>query len=152
MTARIARSGFLIKPTLKTHFFIDYDWWQRSREDLRIYLLSHIQPGQREQLQGSTEGRLIDYIDPDTGEVFRMDELTLAIRHAAAAPDFINPQTSLVDSVFRVFLANKNQPRTPLQLAEATGRNATTILKTFGSTRIYKGIRPWTAEEDAAAT
>ena len=152
MTTRIARSGFLIKPTLKTRFFIDYDWWQRSREDLRIYLLSHIQPRQREQLPGSTEGLLIDYIDPDTGEVLRMDQLALAIRHAAAAPDFINRQTSLVDSVFRVFLGNNNQPRTPLQLAEATGRNATTILKTFGSTRIYKGIRPWTPEEDAAAT
>ena len=143
--------GFLIKPTLETRFFIDYDWWRLSHEDLRIYLLSHVHPGRRERLRHNSEDNLIDYVDPATGEVFRMDELSLAIRQAAAAPDFINPQTSLVDSVFRVFLANNNQPRTPLQLAEETGRSATTILKTFGSTRIYKGIRPWMPDEGSDA-
>ena len=143
-------SGFLIKPTLRTRFYVDYDWWQRSQEDLRIYLLSHIQPGQRERLSKNSRDAWIDYIDPDTGEVFRMDELTFAIRQAAQDPDFINPQTSLVDSVFRVFLANDNEPQTPLELAELTGRSATTILKTFGSTRIYKGIRPWLPEETDA--
>lgn len=141
-------SAFFVKPTLQTQFFVDYDWWRRSQEDLRIYLLSHVQPGQRERLREQSGEQLIDYVDPATGEVFRMDELSLAIRQAAAAPDFINPRTSLVDSVFRVFLANNNQPRTPLQLAEETGRNASTILKTFGSTRIYKGIRPWLPDQD----
>ncbi len=147
MTVSNGYSGFLIKPTLRTRFFIDYDWWQRSREDLRIYLLSHIQPEQRERLQKNAGDAWIDYIDPDTGEVFRLDEISFAIRQAAMASDFINPQTSLVDSVFRVFLANNNDPQTPLQLAELTGRSASTILKTFGSTRIYKGIRPWLPEE-----
>ncbi|MCY3946507.1 MAG: hypothetical protein OXF44_09535 [Anaerolineaceae bacterium] len=150
MTVSNGYSGFLIKPTLRTRFYVDYDWWQRSREDLRIYLLSHIQPGQRERLSKNSRDAWIDFIDPDTGEVFRMDELTFAIRQAALAPDFINPQTSLVDSVFRVFLANDNEPQTPLELAELTGRSATTILKTFGSTRIYKGIRPWLPEETDA--
>ncbi|MCY4022707.1 MAG: hypothetical protein OXF32_04590 [Anaerolineaceae bacterium] len=150
MTFSNGYSGFLIKPTLRTRFYVDYDWWQRSREDLRIYLLSHIQPGQRERLSKNSRDAWIDFIDPDTGEVFRMDELTFAIRQAALAPDFINPQTSLVDSVFRVFLANDNEPQTPLELAELTGRSATTILKTFGSTRIYKGIRPWLPEETDA--
>ena len=150
MTISNGYSGFLLKPTLRTRFFVDYDWWQRSREDLRIYLLSHIQPGQRDRLSKDAKNAWIDYVDPDTGEVFRMDELTFAIRQAALAPDFINPQTSLVDSVFRVFLANDNDPQTPLQLAELTGRSASTILKTFGSTRIYKGIRPWLPEDEDA--
>ncbi len=150
MTVSNGYSGFLIKPTLRTRFYIDYDWWQRSQEDLRIYLLSHIQPEQRERLARNSKDAWIDFIDPDTGEVFRMDELTFAIRQAVLASDFINPQTSLVDSVFRVFLANNNDPQTPLQLAELTGRSATTILKTFGSTRIYKGIRPWLSEDQDA--
>ena len=150
MTVSNGYSGFLIKPTLRTRFYVDYDWWQRSQEDLSIYLLSHIQPGQRERLSKNARDSWIDFIDPDTGEVLRMDELTFAIRQAALAPDFINPQTSLVDSVFRVFLANDNEPQTPLELAELTGRSATTILKTFGSTRIYKGIRPWLPEETDA--
>ena len=152
MAAGPGKPAFLVKPTLRTRFYIDYDWWHRSREDLRIYLLSHVRPAQRDSLAGQSDETLVDYIDPDTAEVFRMNELMLALRQAAAEPDFINPQTSLVDSVFRVFLANNNEPRTPLQLAEATGRNATTILKTFGSTRIYKGIRPWVSAEDTAGS
>jgi hypothetical protein len=61
---------------------------------------------------------------------------------AAEDPNFINPQTSLVDSIFRVFLANNNTPLSPRELAERTGRDANTILKTLGGMRIYKGIRP----------
>ncbi|TVR19937.1 MAG: hypothetical protein EA396_11670 [Anaerolineaceae bacterium] len=135
----------LIKPTLNTKFHIDYDWWERSRDDLRLYLISHLPPEQREHLSQMSEQREIDYIDPDTGEVSRLDELQLAIQLAAQDPDFINPQTSLVDSVFRVFLKNKNVPMTPKQLAEATERPADTILKTLSGRQIYKGIRPFLA-------
>jgi hypothetical protein len=134
----------LVKPTLDTQFFIDYSWWERNSEDLRVYLLSHILPEQRDRLANLEAGSVIDYIDPTTGEVTQLDELQLAVRQAAQDPNFINPQTSLVDSVFRVFLANNNTPLTPRELSEKTGRSAITILKTFSGTRIYKGIRPYT--------
>lgn len=139
-----AKPSALIKPTLETRFYIDYSWWDRSEEgDLDTYLLSHLLPEQRDNISHSGERRTIDYIDPDTGEVFQLDELKLAIKLAAEDPQFINPHTSLVDSVFRVFLANGNLPLTPRELAERTGRDATTILKTLSGTRIYKGIRPY---------
>jgi hypothetical protein len=141
MTA-LGKPSKLIKPTLDTEFYIDYDWWHRESEDLRTYLLSHVSPEQREYLSQVDEGAVVDYIDPDTGEVFQLDALRLAIKQAAENPDFINPQTSLVDSVFRVLLANNNTPLTPTELAERTGRDASTILKTLGGIRIYKGIRP----------
>jgi hypothetical protein len=141
------KPSFLIKPTLDTRFYIDYSWWERNTEDLRIYLLSHVLPEQRERLQESEENSVIDYIDPETGEVSQVDALNLAIKLAAEDANFINPQTSLVDSVFRVFLANGNRPLTPRMLAEETNRSATTILKTFSSTRIYKGIRPFDPDE-----
>jgi hypothetical protein len=134
----------LVKPTLDTKFYVDYSWWERSDEDLRTYLLSHVLPEQRDRLSVAEAGSVIDYINPDTAEVFQLDELQFAIKKAAEDPNFINPQTSLVDSVFRVFLANSNTPSSPRELAEQTGRNATTILKTFSGTRIYKGIRPYT--------
>ncbi|HLV36313.1 MAG TPA: hypothetical protein VKY59_14395 [Spirillospora sp.] len=140
------KPSILVKPTLDTKFYIDYSWWDRSTDDLRMYLLSHVLPEQRDRLINAEAGSVIDYIDPETGEVFQLDELQLAIRQAAEDPNFINPQTSLVDSVFRVFLANGNQPLSPRELAEATGRSASTILKTFSGTRIYKGIRPYTPE------
>lgn len=136
------RPSFLIKPTLDTKFHIDYGWWERSNEDLRMYLLSHLLPEQRERLSHDEEDRVVDYVDPDTGEVFELDELGLAIQIAAEDPNFINPQTSLVDSVFRVFLANGNLPMTPTELEERTGRSANTILKTLSGAQVYKGIRP----------
>jgi hypothetical protein len=69
--------------------------------------------------------------------------LGLAIQEAARREDFITVQTSLVDSVFRVFLSNGNMPRSPKELEEETGRDARTILKTFGTVRTYRGIRPF---------
>ena len=144
----LSKPSLLVKPTLDTRFSIDYSWWDRSSEDLRTYLLSHLLPEQRERLSTSEAGSVVDYIDPDTGEVSQLDELNLALKIASEDPQFINPQTSLVDSVFRVFLANGNQPLTPTELAERTGRSSSTILKTFSSTRIYKGIRPQIADDD----
>jgi hypothetical protein len=96
----------------------------------------------REHFLEQTEQQEIDFVDPQTGEVQRMDELGLAIQEAAQSPEFINLQTSLVDSVFRVFLMNGNVPKTAGELAEMTQRDARTILKTLGGVRVYKGIRP----------
>ena len=132
----------LIKPTLDTTYHIDYSWWERSGEDLHTYLLSHLPPEQRERIGQNTEAHVIDYINPETGEVTQLGELDLAIQMAAHQPDFINPHTSVVDSIFRVFLANGNRPQTPKELGEAIGRAPTVILKTLSGGRVYKGIRP----------
>jgi hypothetical protein len=132
----------LIKPTLDTKFNIDYSWWDRNAEDLRTYLLSHVLPEQRERISQNEEHRVIDFIDPETGEVTQLDELQLAIKMAAQDSNFVNPQTSLVDSIFRVFLANNNMPLSPRELAERIGKDPVTILKTIGGIRIYKGIKP----------
>lgn len=142
MTTTAGKPSFLIKPTLETRFHVDYSWWEKSSDDLRTYLLSHLLPEQRERLSQTDEVRTVDYVDPDTGEVLELDELGLAIQIAAEEDNFINQQTPLVDSVFRVFLANGNLPMTPVELAERTGRSANTILKTLGGAKTYKGIRP----------
>jgi hypothetical protein len=47
-----------------------------------------------------------------------------------------------VDSVFKVFIINGNQPLNAIELAERIGKPADTILRTIGTTRVYKGIRP----------
>jgi len=139
----------LVKPTLDTKFHIDYEWWQRSEEEYRSYLLTHLPAEKRALFSAQAEERVVDYIHPETGEVFQLDELGLAIQEAAKQADFINPQTSLVDSVFRVFLANGNLPRTPRELAQDTGRDAQTILKTLGGMKVYKGLRPLIAHSEA---
>jgi hypothetical protein len=137
------KPGFALKPTLDTKYHIDYTWWERNKEeDLRIYLLSHLPQEVRDRIAGNTSSTVIDQIDMETGEVFRLDELGMAIQDAAKAPDFINPYTSVVDSIFRIFLANGNQPLSARELENLIGRPANTILKTLSGGRIYKGIRP----------
>ena len=132
-----------VKPTQDTKYHIDFGWRDKSDEDLRVYMLSHLPQEQRERLsQQTSEAQVVDYIDPDTGEVFELDEIGVAIQAAAKDPNFINPQSSVVDSIFRVFLANNNQPMSPRELADRVGKSAPTILKTISGARVYKGIRP----------
>lgn len=133
----------LVKPTVDTKFHVDYSWWERSDEDLRTYMLSHLLPEQRDRLSQHHEERMVDYVDPETGEVFQLDELRLAVKIAAQEPSFINTQTSTVDSIFRVYLKYNNQPMSPRELAVHTSRPADVILKTISGGRVYKGIRPY---------
>ena len=85
----------------------------------------------------------------NTGGIVKFDlrftvpgDHAIAIQIAAEDPNFINPHTSLVDSIFRVFLANGNLAMSPRELAEETERSAATILKTLSGGQVYKGIRP----------
>ena len=137
-----ATSNQRIKPTAETRFHIDYDWWARDERDLRVYLLSHLPPNQQELFASEDDGGTVDWIDPETAEVTQVNGLQMALQMAASEPDFITEQTSLVDAVFRVFLANNNAPLTPNQIAEAIGRSPHMILKTISGMRVYKGIRP----------
>ena len=133
-----------LKPTLDTLYHIDYSWWERNpEEEIRTYILSHLPSEQREQLAQVTESQVLDYIDPETGEVIQVDELGLAIQNAAKDENFINQQTPLVDSIFRVFLSNSNQPLSSRDLEARTGRPAMTILKMLSGGRVWKGIRPF---------
>jgi hypothetical protein len=54
------------------------------------------------------------------------------------------PHGSLVDVVFRVFMANGNRPLSPQELGSRLDRPAETILRTLTGPRVYRGIRPFT--------
>jgi hypothetical protein len=136
-----------IKPTLDTKFHIDYDWWNRNEQELRIYLLSHLEPDQRTFFVEHRDTEEIDWIDPVTAEVKKIDALQRALHEASQKPGFITAHTSLVDAVFRVFLANNNQPLTPVELGEKIGRPPMTILRTLTGGTVYKGIRPLIDDE-----
>jgi hypothetical protein len=140
----------LIKPTLQTQFHIDYEWWDRESRDLRVYLQSHLCPEHQTALAADAGGELVDNVDPDTGEVQKVDRLQYTLRaHCMLQPDFLTAHTSLVDAVFRVFLANGNQPLTPEELAEKIHRpgQGLTILRTLSGQRVYKGLRPYLPNE-----
>lgn len=143
MTRLPSSSGRLVKPTRSTQFHIDYDWWQRADRELRVYLQSHLCAEHQAVYAASSDPNLVDWIDPDTAEVRRVDGLQHTLRvHCASLPGYLTEHTSLVDAVFRVFLANGNQPLTPRELAERIQRPAETILRTLSGQRVYKGLRP----------
>lgn len=132
-----------VKPTLDTKFHIDYNWWKREDRDLRAYLISHLLPEQRTRFEGNQgESDVVDWIDPDTAEVRRVDALQQALTKAAADPQYITDHTTLVDAVFRIFLANGNKALSPNELNERINRNPNTILKTLAGATVYKGLRP----------
>lgn len=133
----------IIKPTLHHRFHIDFDWWQRNEREWRVYLLSHLCPEHRMALETLPADTFLDWVDPATAEVRQIDGIQHAlITHCSLRPEYIAARTSLVDAVFRVFLANGNAPLTVGEIAERINRPAITILRTLSGARVYKGIRP----------
>jgi hypothetical protein len=133
----------LVKPTLNTPFHIDFDWWKEHDNNWRVYLHSYLCPEHQASFSSNEQNTDIDWVDPETAEVRTVDGLLqVLITHCAKLEGFVNSNTTLVDAVFRVLLAHGNQPMTPNQLSAVTNKPAETILRTFGSTQVYKGIRP----------
>ena len=133
----------LIKPTLQTPFHIDFDWWKQHDSNWRVYLQSYLCDECSETYKDYDEENLVDWVDPGTGEVKRVDGLLhTLISHCANQPGFITDHTTMVDSVFRYFIANGNKSLTPVELSEGIGKPAKTILRTFTGSKVFKGIRP----------
>jgi len=132
-----------IKPNPDTPYHIDFDWWNKADRDLRVYLRSHLCPVHREMYAESLADTTMDWVDPQTAEVKPLDGILYQLRlHCSQQPDYITDQTSVVDAVFRVFLVNDNQPKSPRELGERIGKNADLILKTISGKNVYKGLRP----------
>lgn len=133
----------LVKPSVETRFHIDFDWWIKNDQDWRVYLRSNLCPEHQLAFMDRNFEEQIDWIDPQTAEVRRVDGMQqILITHCARQPGFIPEHAALVDSAFRVFLANGNQPLSSLELGERLNRPPQTILKTLSGIRVYKGIRP----------
>jgi hypothetical protein len=133
----------LIKPSLTTKFRVDFDWWKMQDRNWRNSLVSFMCPKHQELFAHAGDAQEMDLVDPETGEVSRGDGLIQTlVEHCARQEYFITSNTPLVDSVFKVFLVNHNQPLDSVELADRIGKPAETILRTIGTTRVYKGIRP----------
>ncbi|HSF80954.1 MAG TPA: hypothetical protein VLA49_06955 [Anaerolineales bacterium] len=133
----------LVKPTVQTRFHIDFDWWRKNDRDWRVYLRSNLCLEHQEAFANVDVEEKVDWVDPDTAEVQRVDGLQhVLITHCAKQPDFISAHSTLVDATFRIFLANGNTPLNSVELGERLGRPANTILRTFSGGRVYKGLRP----------
>ena len=137
------KSFSLVKPTLDTPFHIDFNWWQQNDRDWRIYLRSLMCEEHQKTFANWEDHAMLDWIDPVTAEVKIVDGLQHTLMsHCALAPSFLSEKTSLVESVFRLFLINGNKPMTSHELSEKLRRPGMTILKTLAGLRVYRGLRP----------
>ena len=132
-----------VRPTLETKFHIDYAYWERADRELNIYLRSHLCPELQEVYANIEANTLVDSVNPKTAEVTRVQGIQhTLISHCALQADYLTPQTTMVNAIFRVFLSNGNTPLTPAELGEILNRPARTILRMLSGGRVYKGIRP----------
>ena len=133
----------LVKPTLDTPFHIDYKWWEKQGIQIGAEVRTHLCQEHQEVFSEHFDTEKIDWIDKKTGEVTKVDGLKHILQiHCSQQPDYINDNLSLVDAVFRVFLANGNESLTAEQLSQLVGRPAEKILHTLSGIRVYKGVRP----------
>ena len=133
----------LVKPTLDTPFHIDYHWWERKGLHIGVELRTHLCQEHREVFSEHLDTEKIDWVDEMTGEVTQVDGLQHTLQvHCSKQPDYINERVSLVDAIFRVFLANGNTPLTCKELSNIVGQPTEKILRTLAGRQIYKGIRP----------
>lgn len=133
----------LLKPTVRTPFHVDFQWWKQNERDWHVFLRSLLCPEHQIAFAGYEEGQLIDWVDPVTAEVKAVDGIEHALMsHCALQPDFVNEHTALVEAVFRLFLVNGNSPMSAEDLSARLNRPADTILRTLAGPRVYRGLRP----------
>lgn len=133
----------LVKPTLETPFHIDFEWWKQHDNNWKVYLQGCLCSAHQEAYKNQDLNIQIDWVDEETAEVKTIDGLQhTLITHCAKQPEFITNYTTLVDTVFRIFLTNGNIPMNSIELGKLTGRPPDTILRTFAGMTTYKGVRP----------
>jgi hypothetical protein len=138
-----------IRPTLDTKYHIDFDWWDEQKLDFRLYLRSQLCEDHQKDYAAHQVTELVDWVDPNTAEVKRVDALWQALKSCCSLrDDYISESTPLITAVFRMFLLNDNTPLSPRELAEKIGHaRPDTILRTLSKGKIYRGIKPVTTAE-----
>jgi len=115
-------------------WFIDLDWQQQSNRSFFAMARDRLCPKCQERLKG---------------EVSTADLLTAIKDCCSKTPDFITGRVPILESIFRLFLANGNQPlgleELGRQLSEWRGgdtyRTSVEILSRLLSSDQYYGLR-----------
>ncbi len=132
-----------IKPTTKTKFHIDFNWWESLENNLRSSLIEHACPECREMVELDPTPKYMDWIDPETGQVFEIDQLWYLVRQKCSDdPYYISDTLPLIGAIFRLFIANNNTPLTPIEIHhQLAQKSPNVILKIIGGRQVYKGLR-----------
>lgn len=130
--------------TIKTKFFLDLDYWERSGRDFRQELYDLL-CDECKQLYTLEPERRVDHIDPQTGEVTKMDALLdCASAVCAQSPTFLDPRIPLTRSIFRALVAAGNAPQSAEDIyARIQKGSPQVILKELLSSQMeQEGITP----------
>jgi hypothetical protein len=134
----------LLKPSSKTPFHIDFEWWKQNERDWHVFLRSLLCAEHQDSFASVEEGGMVDWVDAQTAEVKPVDGVQHTLMsHCALLPEFTDAHTAMVEAVFRIFLVNGNIPMSAEDLGKKLGRSADTILKTISGPRVYRGLRPY---------
>ena len=122
----------------KPRWFIDLDWYQQNNRSISALAEGYLCPKCRKQF--SAEGK----------EVSTAELLTTIEDCCSKDPGFIIGQLPILESIFRSFLANGNQPLTLEELGEQlseqrggdTYRTLEEILSRLLKSDRYYGLRP----------
>ena len=132
-----------IRPTLDTKFHIDFDWWEQNRRDLRVYLHQNLCQECRKKYPTHHGLETVDWIDPETAEVYPVDGLWQALRtHCQNQDNYIVDEIPLTNAIFKIFLANGNTPLTAVELGVRINKMPEKLLRVIGRGRVYDGIKP----------
>ena len=132
------------RPTIDTKFHIDASWWEHIGRDFRLYLHGALcATCQAELTPTNGDLKTVDYVDPQTAEVRRLNELWARLLfHCSQEPEFVEPGTPLTAAIFRTLLASGNRPMSPRELHRRIGKSdPETILRLLTSKPHY-GILP----------
>ncbi len=132
----------ILKPNVKTPFHIDYSWWKQNDREWSVYLRGMLGEELEKKLLELGEDNELDWVDPKTGEVRRMDTLQYLMAQKFSSSSAVEQGLSMVEAIFREFLKNGNNPLSSAELGEILDRPANTILRTLSGTRVYRGMRP----------
>jgi len=131
----------LPRSDIHTPFHIDLDWWSSQGRSLDRYLLEILDG----QADGATPAAAsLDYIDPQTAEVFQLTPLwTQVLMQRAHRADYIGSTMPMTNAVLRALIENRNQPMTAVQIHRRINRGSPqALLRVLQSAHQQYGIAP----------
>jgi hypothetical protein len=134
----------LLRPTLDTPFHIDWGWFERNQLNAESFVRGQLCYSCHQKFENGLEVEEVDHIDPETGEVFRMDNLRESIlAHCQLQPDYLAPDVPVAQAILRIFLANNNHPLSALELSQRLRRSdAESLLRLLTASGVKNGIVP----------
>ncbi len=130
-----------LQTDIQTPFHIDLGWWSSHGRSLDRYL-REILDGQAPEDGDSTA--LVDYIDPQTAEVFQLTSVwTQVLTQRAHRADFITSTMPMTNAVLRALIENRNLPMTAMQIHRRINRGSPqALLRVLRSAHQQYGIAP----------